>query len=278
MNKKAAIMTFVPKSYLTIFTASNSYSIAKFVPAIFSIIYLLFCISTSYAQGNNWNTSFNKAKKTLERNIYFDHRITLYCGALFDAKKNITLPEGFIAKKHIKRSSRVEWEHVVPAENFGRTFAEWRNGDTKCVNKEGKPFKGRRCAEKVNMEYRYMQSDLYNLYPAIGSVNATRSNYNFQMLPNVKPDFGTCEFKVDNRKVEPPERARGQIARTYQYMEKAYPRYKMSKQQAQLMNAWDKMYPVDLWECTRAKRIEAIQGNKNMIVEQACQGKELTKN
>ena len=30
----------------------------------------------------------------------------------------------------------------------------------------------------------------------------------------------------------------------------------MSRQQRQLMDAWDKMYPVDQWECTRAKRIE----------------------
>jgi endonuclease I len=27
----------------------------------------------------------------------------------------------------------------------------------------------RKCAEKVNLEYRHMQADLFNLYPAIGS-------------------------------------------------------------------------------------------------------------
>ncbi len=36
------------------------------------------------AAGNAWNDSFNKAKKTLERQVYFDHRITLFCGAGFD--------------------------------------------------------------------------------------------------------------------------------------------------------------------------------------------------
>ena len=60
-----------------------------------------------------------------------------------------------------------------------------------------------------------MQADMFNLYPAIGAVNALRSNYNFTMLPDAKSDFGTCEMKIDNRKADPPEAARGQIARTY---------------------------------------------------------------
>jgi len=96
--------------------------------------------------------------------------------------------------------------------------------------------------------YRYMQADMFNLYPAIGAVNALRVNYNFNMLPAVKSDFGSCVMKIDNRKAEPPEAARGRIARTYLYMDGAYKRYSMSKSQRQLMNAWDKIYPVDAWE------------------------------
>ena len=228
--------------------------------------------SEAQAAGNEWNDSFSKAKKTLERQIYHDHRITLYCGAAFDEKKNVTLPEGFTAAKHEKRAGKVEWEHVVPAENFGQAFAEWREGDAQCVDNRGKAFKGRKCAEKVSREYRLMQADLYNLYPAIGAVNALRQNYNFQMLPGEKPDFGSCEMKIADRKAEPPIRSRGQIARTYKYMADAYaPRYCMSRQQAQLMDAWDKMYPVDAWECTRARRIERLQGNENPFVKERCQ-------
>lgn len=234
---------------------------------------LLFVLpSVAFADGNVWNDSFNKAKKTLEQQVYYDHRVTLYCGATFDEKKNVTLPEGFTVSKHEKRAGKVEWEHVVPAENFGQTFAEWREGDAQCVDNRGKAFKGRKCAEKTNKDYRYMQADLYNLYPAIGAVNALRQNYNFQMLPGEKPDFGSCEMKIADRKAEPPVRARGQIARTYKYMADAYgPRYKMSRQQTQLMDAWDKMYPVDQWECTRAKRVERLQGNENMFVKSPCQ-------
>lgn len=245
----------------------------KKIFAVFLCIFSIFLFSDVYAENKNVTIdSFNKAKKLLEREVYFDYRVTIYCNALFDEEKNITIPKGFVAPKHEKRSKRIEWEHIVPAENFGRTFLEWREGDPQCVNK-GKPFKGRRCAEKVNKDYRYMQADMYNLYPAIGSVNAMRSNMNFQMIGDSIPaTFGTCQMKIVDNKVEPPITARGQIARTYKYMADAYsPRYRMSRQQTQLMDAWDRMYPVTEWECTRAKRIESIQKNENKFVKIPCQ-------
>lgn len=223
-----------------------------------------------WAAGNTRIESFNQAKKLLEQKVYFDHRETFYCRATFDSKKNVTLPKGFTTEKHEKRAHRVEWEHVVPAENFGRTFAEWRDGDEECVRSNGKPFKGRACAEKVNQEFRYMQADLYNLYPAIGAVNAVRSNYRYTMLPDAASSFGSCPMKVSGRAVEPPEYTRGAIARTMLYMQDAYPKYKLSNAQMKLMTAWDKMYPVDAWECLRAKRIERIQGNENPFVKEAC--------
>ena len=214
--------------------------------------------------------SFSKAKKLMMERVYFDHRKTLYCGAAFDEKKHVTLPVGFHTVKHVKRAKRVEWEHVVPAENFGRTFSEWRDGHPNCIDSKGKAFKGRNCASKVNKEYRHMHSDLYNLYPAIGAVNASRSNYNFMMIPSSQSDFGSCLMKIENRKVEPPVRARGAIARTYMYMEARYPRYKMSNSQEQLMHAWNKMYPVSEWECLRAERISKVQGNHNTFVSEQC--------
>ncbi|MCJ8321797.1 MAG: endonuclease [Colwellia sp.] len=235
-----------------------------------TILLITSFISTTTLAANQEVQSFSKAKKLLEKQVYNNHRKTLYCGATFDAKKKVTPPPGFTTTKYVKRAKKVEWEHVVPAENFGRTFSEWRDGHEQCVSSKGKAFKGRRCADKVNTEYRYMQADMFNLYPAIGAVNALRSNYNFTMLPSAKSDFGSCAMKIDNRKAEPPELARGRIARTYLYMEGAYKRYSMSKPQRQLMNAWDKMYPVDAWECTRAKKITSLQKSVNNIVESRC--------
>jgi deoxyribonuclease-1 len=236
------------------------------------IITLLITISiaTSALAGNQEIQSFSKAKKTLEKLVYNKHRTTLYCGALFDAKKKVIPPKGFTTTKYVKRAKKIEWEHVVPAENFGRTFSEWRDGHKQCINSKGKSFKGRRCADKVNTEYRYMQSDMFNLYPAVGAVNALRSNYTFTLLPAIKANFGSCAMKIDSRKAEPPKAARGQIARTYLYMNDVYARYNMSKSQNQLMNAWDKMHPVDAWECDRAKKITRLQKSENNVVMSRC--------
>ena len=134
--------------------------------------------SSAIADGNTTYQSFNKAKKTLMKSVYAEeaNRQTIYCAATFDIKKNVTPPDGFTSKTHVKRSKRIEFEHIVPAQNFGQAFKEWREGHPKCVSKKGKSFKGRNCAGKINTEYRYMQAGMFNLYAVIGSVNALRSN------------------------------------------------------------------------------------------------------
>ena len=121
---------------------------------------LLLLISFSAISSNQSISSFSTAKTKLETKVYFDHRVTLYCGADFNSKKYVTPPNGFTTTKYIKRSKKIEWEHVVPAENFGRSFTEWE-GDKACVNSKGKSFKGRPCAIKMNKEYRFMQADMF---------------------------------------------------------------------------------------------------------------------
>ena len=121
------------------------------------------------------------------------------------------------------------------------------------------------------MEYRHMQADMYNLFPAIGAVNAVRSNKQYSALPGSESAFGSCLAKVDGNRFEPPDRAKGQVARSALYMADSYPKYRLSRQQLQLFEAWDKMYSVDAWECTRVKRIEKLQGNENARVKEPCQ-------
>lgn len=229
--------------------------------------------SLSYAEGNRTNESFYDAKKMLEKYVYtMIEPKTIYCNYDFTLpNKKIKLGRGFIASEFEKRAGRVEWEHVVPAENFGRTFSEWRDGHVLCVDRKGKKYKGRKCAEETNREYRLMQADMYNLYPSVGAVNAARSNYNFTQFETGTPSsFGTCQVKVYDRKVEIPENARGKAARAYLYMEDTYPRYNMGKPNKQLMEAWNKLYPVTEDECFRTKIIESLQGNENRIVKGQC--------
>ncbi len=101
-------------------------------------------------------------------------------------------------------------------------------------------------------KFRYMESDLYNLVPAVGEINGLRSNYSFAMIPGEKRAFGKCDMEIEGRKAEPPPGKRGDIARTYFYMGWAYPGHGIiSKKNRKLFEAWDKGDPVDEWECER---------------------------
>ena len=233
------------------------------------ILSLILLTSNAYAQ-NKQITSFSKSKKLLLK-VYKDNPYTLYCGCSFKGKKPNLSSCGYIPKKDKKRANRIEWEHVVPAHAFGQSFSEWRNGHPKCISKKGKKFKGRKCAQKMNEEYRRMQADMFNLYPAIGEVNGRRSNYSMAIIRGEKREFGKCDVEIKSRKVEPREEIRGEIARTYMYMDSVYPgRGIISRKNWKLFELWHRNDPVDVWECERARRIEKIQGNKNEILMSNC--------
>ena len=227
----------------------------------------------AYAQ-NVQITSFSKAKQFLLKDVYTDYFKTVYCHATYhpENKKILTYPLFFDRTIMQNRSDRIEYEHIVPAENFGGILPEWKNGHKSCQTK-GKPYKGRRCAEKANHSFKLMQADMYNLYPAIGSVNGVRSNKQFVQLPRFVPSsFGTCHFKISDDKAEPPNRSKGIVARTHLYFDEVYfPQFKLSNKQTLLMIEWHLKYPVTQWECIRTYRIEQIQKSENLITKQACQ-------
>src|SRR6266436_9092627 len=88
----------------------------------------------------------------------------LYC-TLYNRKNPFTVLLGMAGGACICQagSKRLAWEHVVPAEAFGQSFPEWREGHPACVDSKGKAFKGRNCARKMATQFRYMEADLYNL-------------------------------------------------------------------------------------------------------------------
>lgn len=216
--------------------------------------------------------SFSKAKKEL-RKIYKRNPVTLYCACKVDKtlRKPYLSTCNYKPRKSIKRAQRIEWEHVVPAHAFGQSFKEWRRGHPDCVTQSGKTYKGRKCASKVNIEYRRMESDMHNLFPAIGEVNGDRSNYSMAILPGEPRLYGKCDVEISSRKIEPRPAVRGDIARTYFYMESSYPgRGIISKKNRKLFEAWSKEDPVDSWECQRARLIQKVQTRPNNIVLSSC--------
>jgi deoxyribonuclease-1 len=217
--------------------------------------------------GNTTIQSFNKAKK-LMRQVFAGHERTFYCDCAYDGTTVDVQSCGYQPKKPSKRARQLEWEHVVPAEAFGQSFPEWREGHPDCVDRKGKAFKGRNCAGKMAIPFRYMEADLYNLQPAIGEVNQLRANFSMAMIDGEARQFGSCDLEIEDRKVEPRPDIRGDIARTYFYMDAAYPgRGVISDKNRKLFEAWDKEDPVDAWERERVSRIEQLQGNPNPFVK-----------
>jgi deoxyribonuclease-1 len=207
--------------------------------------------------------SFAKAKK-LAAEIFAAHSTTFYCGCPYrDTTVDFT-PCGYQPKGNPDAARRLQWEHVVPAENFGRSFPAWREGHPACVDNNGTPFKGRNCARKVSPAFRLMEADLSTLVPESAETNRRRSNFSPGVLAGESRSFGACDLEIHDRTFEPRPDIRGDIARIYLYMDQAYPgRGIVSRQNRRLFAVWDREDPVDAWERERARQIEAVQGNAN---------------
>ncbi len=209
--------------------------------------------------------SFYSAKKTLDREIYTgSDRVSFYCGCGYALAPNPGKPNktrltpqadscGLKPRKNANRSERIEWEHVVPAWEFGHQLQCWQEGGRKNCRKDPK--------------FKRMESDMHNLVPAVGELNGDRSNYRFGIISGEPRAYGACDFEVDfkQRVAEPPESVRGDIARTYFYMADMYG-LRLSRKQKQLFEAWSRMDPVDDAERRRAIRIQMVQGNRNKHV------------
>ena len=241
-------------------------------PAI-SLVLICLIAMPVYAgsQGNRQIQSFTEAKRILMREIYRGHQKTFYCGSRYTQGKYVIHDNGYVSKRKSKRARQLEWEHIVHLASFGSKFSEWRDGHPQCLDSRGRPFKGLNCAEKMNIKFRFVQCDLYNLVPAIGEIRALRSNYSYGMVPGENAEFGNCDIEIAYNEIEPPAEVRGDIARIHFYMDWAYPAYDLiSEKDYKLFKAWDQEDPVDEWECQRAKRIEEIQKNENPFVKKAC--------
>lgn len=211
---------------------------------------LVFVLSFANAE------SFDQSKKIL-KNIYTDHQTTFYCGCnytyenqgnMIDRKSCGYVPRNATTKKGNpnERARRIEWEHVMPAENFGKHLPCWREGGRKACQSDP--------------AFQKMEADMMNLVPVIGELNGDRSNYRYGANEPKIGQYGQCNFEVDfeaNSAYVRPE-IRGDIARIYFYMSEKY-NINLSKQERQMMEAWDKLDPIDEWEKERIKRIKKYQ-------------------
>lgn len=190
-------------------------------------------------------TSFSQSKKLLLKRVYFDNQRTFYCDNPYEIKqingkekaliikdKTYYTPRRAFTKKGKPniRSMRIEWEHIVPAHNFGKHLPCWKRG-------------GRKACKKDSL-FKRMEADMMNLVPAIGEINGDRSNYRFSANPPQAKQYGNCNFQVDfkRKRAYVKDEIKGDIARAYLYMEKKYG-IKISSQEKRLFSHWNKIEP-----------------------------------
>jgi deoxyribonuclease-1 len=219
---------------------------------IFSFFLFTFCAAATAAPAN-----FDSAKTVASR-IYAPEKQEFYCGCAIRWQAGKGIPDlkgcGYQIRKNGPRANRIEWEHVMPAQQFGSPLACWKKG-------------GREQCGKTDVLFKQMEADLFNLKPAIGEVNGDRAHYRFAMLPAQAPQYGSCEVKVDfkSRLVEPRAEIRGDIARIHFYMADKY-KLPLAKAQQQLFMAWHQQDPVDDTERKLQQRIAQQMGHANDFV------------
>ncbi|EFO8986731.1 deoxyribonuclease [Campylobacter coli] len=177
--------------------------------------------------------SFEESKKELVK-FYNDlgssYWYDFYCQAPFKVNKK---------GKINQRIKRIEWEHIMPAQNFGKHLPCWKEGGRKAC--------------KNDPLFTKMEADKQNLVPAIGEINGDRSNFRYAEAPtNLKyTQYGNCKVYTDFKAKR--FYSKGWIARSYLYMSKTY-NIRLSDQERKLMEAWDKQYPID----EKEKRIREL--------------------
>lgn len=254
----------------------------------------IFCVFYTHTTYADYPKSFSNAKSKAEKEVYFDKHTTFYCACDYvfddlndkdgDGNTHETMihpeqcgyaPRNAITKKGKvnERAHRIEWEHIVPAHVIGGHLDEWQNKQNypQCKKKNGKYLSGRACAYKVNSTFKKAHDDMNNLTPAVGELNADRSNYAFANITGETRAYGRCDFEVDFKTdtVEPADHVKGNIARTYLYMLFKYNAH-ITPLQQDLFLQWNAIDPVDEWECLRNTRITQAQGAGNHIVSNLC--------
>lgn len=188
-------------------------------------------------------TNYNKALYLLWTEVYKNHGKTIYCNKPFST-----------ASKEEKSKAHVNAEHIFPM--------SWVTKQLKCGTRQE--------CRKNSKQFKVIESDLHNIYPASERLNEARSNYQFGTIKGEKRIFGNgCDFEVDdNRRIaEPTNRKRGDIARAMLYLAHTY-NLNLPKKTRQLMQQWDTQDKPDAEEKRREKIIRNLQGRENKFITQ----------
>jgi len=210
-------------------------------------------------------SSFKKSKIKLYKSVYQNKGQTFYVGCIWN-KKKVDLAscglENSFSSKHKKRALRTEAEHIIPASWLYKKNGKYRP----CyLNAKAQKISARKLCQIEDSEYRKAHNDLVNLRPAVGAINAARSNKPFSESVSGKKvttyNGNGKRITITSRVAIPDNSLRGDIARVALYMQKTYGAT-YSKRQISLFTKWGSEDPVSTEEKALANKINSIQGTR----------------
>lgn len=148
------------------------------------------------------------------------------------------------------RATRIEWEHIVPADWIATGFGCREMTRAQCREIPG---------------YDQAEGDLFNLYPAVGELNGDRSNLLYGEIPGEPREYGACDFEVKGNIAEPMDQIRGDVARVWFYMADKYG-VVLTTAYKTMLEAWSAADPVDDVERARHAVIAKEMGWNNPYV------------
>ncbi len=233
---------------------------------IVAFLFCLLCSSGLLAQNvpSNWVST----KEDARDRIFFDDRVTLYCGCSYTHRSNRSGGDIDLAScdydatgmTHRARAGRLEWEHVVPVSLMpARDFACWN--EELWAEEHGCDEPGRKCCETTDPSAQKMIFDLHNLAPSVGQVNAQRSNDRYGLIAGENLPL-TCDVEFAPGMTEPAPSVRGDVARAWLYM---YSQHDLDLQPGELgmFLRWSQQDPPEQDELNRNDRVESLQGTRN---------------
>jgi deoxyribonuclease-1 len=201
--------------------------------------------------------------------IYADNRVSFFCGCNFDDIERVDISTcGYKPDRVTKKGPVIRWVRVVPPDKFGGHRKCWKSGSPECKDAKGRRLNARQCCwlRGVDDVYRKAFVDLHNLVPVVSEIAQARKGLPFGEVDGEPREFGTCDFEVGEKTVEPAESIRGDIARVYLYMAHAY-EMPLEESEEAMFEKWHKADPPSDWERERNLRIKEVQKVGNKFIE-----------
>ncbi|MES2213021.1 MAG: endonuclease [Pseudomonadota bacterium] len=165
-------------------------------------------------------------------------------------------------------ATRVRWGYIASGERLGLLFGCWHSS---CLL-NGKLHTGHRCCQQQNTRYAGFATDLHNVMPLLPKAAGLLQQYRIALVPIADEVWPTCGLKLSHSShlLEPPDTAKGVIARAYLYLHEHYG-YPLSIDEITLFLAWHTEYPATDWERAWDNAVYKLQGTHNPFISEGTQ-------